>query len=122
VGFFSSLIAYLGAVIGIVIALLLPLCVLFSIPGQPTTPQQTAAMASSLSEPAATTNTTIKVTSRIRRPKSRVAPRILYDWLNAANDTSRKRSLYMLARQRAHRQFGIPTEAQFCIALHGLCR
>jgi hypothetical protein len=95
-GFFASIVAYLGAIIGIVLALLLPLSLLLSVPGQSTAPHQTAAMASSLSEPAATTNTTMKVTSRIRRSKPRVAPRIPYDWLNAANDTSRKRAVSMI--------------------------
>jgi predicted lysophospholipase L1 biosynthesis ABC-type transport system permease subunit len=98
-GFFASMIAYLGAVIGIVLALLLPLRVLLFVPSQSTANQQTVAMGPSLSEPAATTNTTMKVTFRIRSRKPRVAPRILDDWLNTANDTSRKRSLYMLARQ-----------------------
>src|ERR1700733_12918513 len=98
-GFFASIVAYLGAVIGIALGLLLPLCVLLSVPGQSTAPHQTAAMASRLSEPAATTNTKMKVTSRVRRPKPRVALRILDDWLNTANGTTRKRSLYMLARQ-----------------------
>jgi hypothetical protein len=98
-GFFASIVAYLGAVIVIVLALLLPLRALLSVPSQSTAPQQTAAMAPRLNEPAPTTNTTIKVASRIRQRKPRVAPRILDDWLNTANDTSRKRSLYMLARQ-----------------------
>jgi len=121
-GFFASIVAYLGAVIGIVLALLLPLRVLLSVPGQSTTPQQPVAMAPRPSEPAATTNTTMKVTSRIRRPKPRVAPRILYNWRNAANDTSRKRSLLYAGSATAHREFGISREAQLCVALHGLCR
>jgi hypothetical protein len=97
-GVFASIVAYLGAVIGIVLALLLPLRALLSVPIQSTAPQQTAAMASRPGEPTATTNTTMKVTSRIRPRKPRGVPRILDDWLNTANDTSRKRSLYMLAR------------------------
>jgi len=99
-GFFASLVAYLGAVIGIVLALLLPLRALLSVPIQSAAPQQTAAMAPRFSEPATMTNTTMKATSRIRPRKLRVAPRVLDDLLNTANDTSRKRSLYMLARQQ----------------------
>jgi hypothetical protein len=99
-GFFASIVAYLGAVIGIVLALVLPLSLLLSVPSQSTAPQQTAVMAPRLGEPAATTNTTMKETSGIRRGKPRGAPGILDAWLNAANDTSRKRSLYMLAQEQ----------------------
>jgi hypothetical protein len=98
-GFLASLVSYLGAVIGIVLALLLPLRVALFVPSQSTAAQQTTAIAPRLSEPAATTNTTIKVASRIRLRKPHVTPRILDDWLNTANDTSRKRSLYMAAQQ-----------------------
>ena len=112
-GFFASIVAYLGAVIGIVLALLLPLRVLLSVPGQSTTPQQTAAMAPRPSEPAATTNTTMKVTSRIHRGKPRVTHSILDSWLDTANDTSRKRSLYMLARQEHTGHFAYQQRPNF---------
>jgi hypothetical protein len=111
--FFASIVAYLGAVIGIVLALLLPLRVLLSVPGQSTAPQQAAAMAPRLGEPVATTNTTMKVTYRIHPRKPYVAPSILDDWRNAANDTSRKRSLYMLARQDYSTHLAYPLRLTF---------
>jgi hypothetical protein len=112
-GFFASIVAYLGAVFRIVLALLLPLCVLFSISGQSTAPDQTAAIVPKLSEPAAITNTTMTVTYRIRSWKPHVAPRILDDWRNAANDTSRKRSLYMLSRQDHSTHLAYPLRLNF---------
>jgi hypothetical protein len=112
-GFFASTVAYLGAVIGIVLALLLPLRALLSVPSQSTAPQQTAAVASRPSGSAATTNTTMKVTSRIHRGKPRVTHRILDSWPDTANDTSRKRSLYMLARQEHTGHFAYQQRPNF---------
>jgi hypothetical protein len=98
--FLVSLIAYAGAVIGIGLALLLPLCALFSAPGQSTALQQTVVMAPRAGQHADKTNIAIKMTTGTCRGKPRVAPTFFDDRLHLTNDASRKTSLYMLARQK----------------------
>jgi hypothetical protein len=97
--FLVSLITYAGAVIGIVLALLLRLCALFSAPGQSTALQQTVVMAPRTGQHADKTNSD-KNDYGTRRGKPRVAPTFFDDRLHLTNDASRKTSLYMLARQK----------------------
>jgi hypothetical protein len=80
-GFLASLIAYLVSITGIVLALLLPLGMLFSDPDQSSVFHQAVAVASKLSEPATTINAEMKLTSAIGRRKPRTAVQCLDDGL-----------------------------------------
>jgi hypothetical protein len=126
--FLASLIAYLGAVTGIVRALLMPLCVVLSAPSQSTVPHQTVAMALKPSEAAATTNVTTKVTFRIGQRERRVAPSLLEGGaflqiiksaayarrrVQTANETSRKQSLHTLDRLERMRHLAYQQEPNF---------
>jgi hypothetical protein len=112
-GFFASLIAYLGAVTGIVLALVLPLGVLLSGPGHLTIPHEAVAMTPKLSEAAAIANATMKVTPGLGRREPRIASDVLNDGPDAADETSRKQSLQMPDRREPARRLTFPSEFNF---------
>jgi hypothetical protein len=109
-GLLASLIAYLGAATGIVVALLMAMTVFLATPDQP----RTSAIASRLGKFAVTKNATPRVTAGIGQWEPSVTPGIreggpdlqitstafTRSRVHTGNETSRKEFLYMLARQK----------------------
>jgi hypothetical protein len=126
-GFLVSLIVYLGTITGIVLALLLPLCVLLSAPSQSTVPHQTAAMERKSRQPAAATTAITKVASSISPhdqrgaasiskggPVSRIrSPADGRRGVHTANAAARKQFLHMLDRQERTRPLAYQQELDF---------
>jgi hypothetical protein len=112
-GFFASLIAYLGAVTGIVLALVLPLGVLLSGTGHSTDPREAIAAAPRPSESAAAANVTTKETAGIGRSQPRVASDVINGEPDAENEIARKQSLHMPDRREPTRRLTFPPEFNF---------
>lgn len=121
------MLAYLGAVSGIAVALLMALTVFFAAPGQPTITGQTSAMASRPNQLAARENATTSVTARIGHWGRSVAPRVakggqalqmksatyVRGKVHTANEISRKPSLHMLAGQERTRHWEYENGSDF---------
>jgi hypothetical protein len=126
-GFLASLIAYLGAATGIVVALLMALTVFLAAPDQPTITPLKSALASRPGKFAATENATPRVTAGIGQWEPSVTPGVREGWpplqiksatyarsrVHAASETSRKRFLYMLARQERTRHLAYEQAPDF---------